>query len=131
MVPIAGGPNSRFALEIASIMAHQNEGEIVPFNVTLPGKETMDVDAFIEKECGDMIKEKIIKPKYAVSKNIGNTILEEAHKYDLIVMGASNEKALQHILHSTIPEDIARSTEKPMVMVKATGGIQSFIKKWI
>ncbi|MBN1482794.1 amino acid permease [candidate division KSB1 bacterium] len=131
LVPVSGGPNSRLALAIAAIMVDPADGYIVPLNITAPGKETLDIEQFIEKECEKGVRDKVKEPQYAVSKQVSATILEQAAHYDLIVIGASNAKALSHLIRSSIPEEVAASTDKPMVMVKSTEGIQSFLKRYL
>ncbi len=131
LVPISEGPNSRLALDIAAMMADPEDGYIVPLNITSPGKETLDIDQFVEKFCDQSVRDKIKEAKYVVSKNISSTILQVSHDFDLIVIGASNARALSHLIRSTIPEDVANGTDKPMVMVKSNEGIQSLLKRYI
>ena len=132
LVPLAGGPNSAFALEIASILADPDQGEIVPLNVTQPGKVTVDIEAFIEQTTVQWdIKTNLLEPKYAVSRDITKAILDESQDYDLVVIGASKERLLQQMVMSSIPEEVARRCDKPLVMVKATEGIESLIKRWV
>ena len=131
LVPVSGGPNSRLAMEIAGIMADPDDGYIVPLNITAPGKETLDIDQFIEKVCDEVVRDKVRQPQYAVSKHISETILSVAREYDLIVIGASNDKALAQLIRSTIPEDVAAGTDKPMVMAKATERFESLLKRYI
>lgn len=129
LVPIAGGPFSQFALEVASIMMHPTNGVIVPFNVTPPGKETLDIDEFVSKTLKGRIGAQHIKPKYSVSKYISEIIIHEAAEYDLVVMGASDERALKYIIRSTIPEQVAKRCKTPLVMVKSHEGMISLLKR--
>lgn len=46
LVPFAGGPNSAFALEIASILVEREGGHVVVFHVASPGKPTQTSKCF-------------------------------------------------------------------------------------
>jgi len=131
LVPIAGGPYSPFALEVASIMMDANEGVIVPFNIAPPGGETLDIEAYIKKTIGDKIPAEKFQPKYFVSRYVAEIIIHEAQEYDLIVIGASQEKALRQLRRSTIPEEVARRSNKSLIMVKPRKGFKSLIKRVI
>jgi nucleotide-binding universal stress UspA family protein len=131
VVPVSGGPNSRLAVEVASIMATPNDGYVVPLNITAPGKETLDIEQFLKKNFDQSVQDKVREPRYIVSRQVSSSILEVAKDFDLIVLGASNAKALSHLIRSTIPEDIAAGTDKPMVMVKSTEGFKSLLKRYI
>ena len=130
-MPVSGGTNSRLAVEVASIMATPQDGYIVPLNITAPGKETLDIEQFLKKNFDESVQDKVREPKYIVSRQVSSSILEVVEDFDLIVLGASNAKALSHLIRSTIPEDIAAGTDKPMVMVKSTEGFKSLLKRYI
>ena len=132
LVPFAGGPNSAFLLEIAAILVDKPGGEIVPLNIAPPGKPTQDIEAFLnETPALKGYDKSLFKPKYIVSRQILQTILDESEDFDLVVIGSSRERALQQIVMGSIPEELARRCEKPLVMVKSTEGLKSFIKRWI
>jgi basic amino acid/polyamine antiporter, APA family len=131
LVPVSDCQNSRLALEIAAIMVDAEGGEIVPFNITAPGGETLNLDNFLSKEESEVFAGKNVNPKYAVAKNISETIIKEAPDYDLIVIGTSNDWSLRNMIRSTIPEEVAQGCNKPMVMVKATQGFQSLVRRYI
>ncbi|MBN1352716.1 amino acid permease [candidate division KSB1 bacterium] len=132
LVPFAGGPNSAIILEIAAILADKPGGEIVPLNIAAPGKPTQDIESFLENTPSlKAFDRNLFKPKYVVSRHIVKTILDESKAYDLVVIGSSRERMLQQMVMGSIPEELARHCTKPLVMVKSTEGIQSFIKRWI
>ncbi|MFC1668116.1 amino acid permease [Chlamydiota bacterium] len=132
LVPFSGGPNSTLAIETAANLCYEKDGEIIVFTVRLPGKQTVDVDAVLQEKVSNSIRSsKKIITKYNVSKNIIQTILHESKEYDLVVIGASNESIFHQIFLGSIPEEIARRCQKPVIMVKKNQGIRSFLKKWI
>jgi len=133
LLPFAGGPNSTLALEIASILIDKKEGEITILNVTQPGKPTQDIEAFLGQSPEFRRKkyQRLFTPKYIVSKNIASAILQEAQEYDLVVIGTSQVGMFQQMLLGSIPEEVARKCERPLVIVKASKGVRFLIKRWI
>ncbi len=130
-VPLAGGRNGAYALEIASILTDKKEGEIFAFTVE-KGKNIFDINSFVETN-----KEKIhiplnrVKTSTVKSANVIDAIAKEAEEYDLIVVGATEQPMLSQMTHATMPELIAQRCNLPLVVVKASGGIKSWIKRWI
>ena len=60
-----------------------------------------------------------------------DAILSEAQDYDLVVLGCTRQPILRQIAHNPVPETVARRCDKPLVMVRAAGGIRSWIRRWI
>ena len=130
LVPLAGGPNGAFALEVASILADETEGEIVAFTVA-GGKRKFDIDAFVADHADRItIPAERVSTKTSAAKDVIRTLLAECKKYDLIVLGCTLEPILSRFTRETLPETIAKRCGKPLVMVKAGGGIRSWIRRW-
>jgi APA family basic amino acid/polyamine antiporter len=132
LVPLAGGPNSRLSLEMASIFVDPEEGKIVPFNVTQPGKPTLDIDKFLEKtqeryHCSP----ELFEPKFAVNKHPSEAILEEAKNCDLLVIGATDGSVLRQFTGVPLPEAVARQTDIPLIMVKAGTVVKTWVERWL
>ncbi|OQX95656.1 hypothetical protein B6I21_04245 [candidate division KSB1 bacterium 4572_119] len=134
LVPFAGGPNGAFALEIASILLDQKEGEIFPLNIARPGQPTKDIEAFLSESISEYgLKKSLFTPKYIISKNFVEAISKEANKgdYDLVIMGATRGKFFKKIVRGSLPEEIAKNVQKPLVMVNSIEGLSLLIKKII
>ena len=131
LVPLAGGPNGALALEIASVLAEKEDGEIVGFTVAGKGVP-FDVDGFVSANRGRLhLPAERVHSKIAARADVAPAILEEAEAYDLVVLGCTREPLLHHIGRETVPETVARLCPKPLVMVKAPVGIRSWIKRWV
>jgi len=132
LVPCAGGPHSLLALKTASILIDPAEGTITPFNVTVPGKPTLDVEAFLEKNVSSLHcpLERFV-PKHAVSRKILDAILEETASRDLIIVGATGERRLRQFAVGSLPEELAEKTSCPMIMVKAKTPVESLVNRWV
>ena len=131
LVPVGGGPNSAFALEVATILAHPEKRKITVLNVDT-GQYSYDVESFLEAQCERLdIARRDFEVKTVKSRSAVYTILKESKDIDLVVMGATNKPVLYRFTRQTLPEKIACRCPKPLVMVKKGVGVTSWIKKWI
>jgi APA family basic amino acid/polyamine antiporter len=137
LVPIGGGPNSGFSLSIASILADNEEGEIVAFTA---GKgtteEVFDLKKFVEDHLDEMeIPRDRVRIRTREGDSIVESILKEAEDenegYDLVVIGCTQHGFLHQVGRRPVPETVAKLCAKPLVMVQASTGLQSWIKRWI
>lgn len=134
LVPLAGGPNGAFALEVASILAEDEHdaatSQITAFTVDT-GRGTLDLDNYVDEQVDKLklgrnqFKTKTVKAKSAVM-----AILKEAKNYDLVVLGTTNKPLLAKITRQSLPEKIASRCTKPVAMVKSGIGVRSWIKRW-
>jgi len=130
LVPLAGGPNGALALELADILA-EKEGEVVAFHVA-GGKKRFDLEQFVELHGARLqlpagrLRAKTVRKPDAV-----RAIIDESEAYDLVVVGAAREPLLYQVVRHSIPETVARTCTKPLVLAKASGGIRSWIRRWI
>ena len=96
------------------------------------GGNTFDIDDFVKTNISKLhISPKRVKTLTVESNNIINAILSESSKHDLVVIGSTEQPWLNQITHATMPELIAQKCNLPLVVVKASGGIKSWIKRWI
>ncbi|MBN1898434.1 MAG: amino acid permease [Spirochaetes bacterium] len=131
LVPLAGGPNGLFAMEMADIIAKNDGGEVTFFTVK-SDKYPFDLKRFIEQNKDKLtLPENKIHIKAIMSFDIINSILEESRDHDLVVLGCTRQPLLFQFMRHSIPETVAQKCQKPVVMAKASGGIRSWIKRWI
>jgi len=131
LVPLSGGPNGVFALEIASILAERDEGEIVAFTAEVGGRP-FDIDAFVEAQQDRMfVLRERVGTKVVRASSVTDAILTEAEQYDLVVLGHTREPLIYQMARDSIPEVVARRCTKPLIIAKASGGLRSWIKRWI
>ena len=132
LVPIAGGPNSALALEMATSLAEKNGGSVTAMTVETPGRKPLDLKEFIEENASRChIDQSRINCKTATGSDVVTTILETAEDYDLVVIGSTTESMLSKIAHAPIPETVAKKLEKPLVMCRAASGIQGWLNRYI
>ena len=131
LVPVAGGPNGAFALEIASILADTGNGRITAFSASNPDRP-FDVKRFVEDNRYRLhLSVDRVETKTVDSRHVVDAILEEADRHDLVVMGCTREPLLYQVVRTTIPEIVAQRCHKPLVTVKASGGIRSWLRRWV
>ena len=131
LVPVAGGRNAAFALEIAGILADAEEGHITAMTVTGHGGP-FDLAGFVEAHHPRMqFPRDRVHTRTAQGRNVVEAILAEAADYDLIVLGCTAQPLWYQFVHSSVPEAVAQACDKPVVMVKMGGGLRSWIERWI
>ena len=134
LVPLAGGPNGPLALEVAGMLADDDEGEIVAFTVN--GRRDFDLEGYVQANIKSLqLPADRVSIKTVTARSVTQGILKEAGKadenYDLVVLGSTGKTRLRQMAKNPIPETVAKRCRKPLVMVKASAGIQSWIKRWI
>ncbi|MBI9017916.1 MAG: amino acid permease [Phycisphaerae bacterium] len=136
LVPVAGGPNSDFAVEVAAMLnklEQDKDTSITLLNIdTGSAKHKFETQKFLEKQLKQLdINPDRINTKTIKSKNPVNAILTESLKYDLIVMGTTNKPMIAQYAKQSIPEQVAIQCTKPIAIVKSGKGVRVKIKRWI
>ena len=132
LVPYAGGPNAAFSLETAATMVEKEGGKVIVFSVAQPGKPTRDIDLFLAETVPRLnVPMGLFESKYAVSRDILQTLIDEAEHHDLVVVGATEDPLFRQRFMGSLPEELAKKCQKPLIMVKAKHPIKSLIKRWI
>ena len=131
LVPVAGGPNGGFALEIACMLVDKEEGVINVFTVATD-RDKFDVVGFVSEHKERLqIPGEHISMKAVNATKVTEAILQEAEEHDLVVIGCTRKSRIYQMTREAVPEAVARRCQQPVVMVNAAHGIQSWIKRWI
>ncbi|MBS3762081.1 MAG: amino acid permease [Planctomycetes bacterium] len=131
LVPVAGGPNAALAMEVAAIMCDPEDAELVALNVET-GDSSFRAEGFIEANLP-----RIEMPSDSVhaltiqSTNIAETILEKAEEFDLVVMGWTRRSHLYQLYRGSVSLTVGRRCETPLALVRASGGLRSWISRWL
>jgi nucleotide-binding universal stress UspA family protein len=118
LLPVRGGPYADFALEIADQLALSFAGEITVLHceqrfATVEVGET-HYDAFIRK----LRFHPRITRLITVQGDPHEVILQEAQRHDLVIIGAGAGAEPDSFILGPIVEQIARSMDKPLLVVK-------------
>jgi amino acid transporter/nucleotide-binding universal stress UspA family protein len=120
LVPISSGPNTRLASRLAGLLVDPLEGTVRALHVHHPGRRVMDADALV---AGVMLKAELPQERYSIgmltSPYPKRVILEAAQNADLVIIGASLAGWGRRMLRISLPEEIARECDKPMIVVRA------------
>jgi nucleotide-binding universal stress UspA family protein len=120
-----------FALEIASILAERDDSEIVAFTVNDPKRDIQipqitDINGKKVQISFDRIKFKVTQSSHVVE-----AILEEAKGYDLVVLGSTQDPLIRQMTRDSVSTACARGCGTPLIIVKSSGGLRSWIKRWL
>jgi len=131
LVPISGGPNSKFALELANILTEVPDSRITVLYVDT-GRGKFNAELQTREWLRDLkIDNSKVKVEIVYHTNVEKTITSMAADYDMMIIGATGKKLLQHFVEISLPERIAIKCDTPVAMVKATTGLRSWVKRWI
>ncbi|HEY7220111.1 MAG TPA: glucosyl-3-phosphoglycerate synthase [Candidatus Binatia bacterium] len=118
LLAVRGGPYAEFALEIAERLALSLSGEIT----VLHCEQHFAAPEFSESFYGDFIAGLRFKPQVkrlvTVEGNPQDVILQEAQRHDLVITGATAGTEPHSFILGPIVEQFARSTDKPLLVVK-------------
>jgi uncharacterized hydrophobic protein (TIGR00271 family) len=129
LVPTAGGPHAPAALQIGLDLAGESKAEIIALNLIL-GSATpsarqeaqVKIDQTLEAiEDASRVSRRIVR-----AEDARQGILEAAARCDLLLLGASEEGVLDQITFGGLPEDIARTSPIPVILVKRYRGLPTF-----
>lgn len=122
LVPVRGGPHAELALRFAATIAERHGAEIRVLHL-LPSGVTQAIRAQAERALQVFVKQNVGVPVETLLRettNVRTTILREAEKVDLVVMGASavpgGDEGGQ--LFGALPESIALRAKPTVVVVK-------------
>ncbi len=136
LVPVAGGPNSRMALEMALTEADAIElrtgkrPEVVALNLIAgSGDAAARHDELIrEFDIANWPIELRIEP---IREGVVADILRVAADFDQIIIGASEEGLLEQRLFGSIPQHIAEEAEATVMMVKRHDIVKFGVRRWL
>ncbi|MBN2103135.1 amino acid permease [bacterium] len=131
LVPVSGGPNSGFALEMASFLIQKEGGKITLFTVTTE-KHEFSIKEFVHEHQKRLnIADKIIEIRQMNETNVARCILQESGAHDLVVIGYTQQPLIQQVTHPTIPDIVARECQTPLIIAKGTERFESWFRRWI
>jgi uncharacterized hydrophobic protein (TIGR00271 family) len=142
LVPTSGGPNVPLATRLALLLARGHETTVTTVyiadeNATQEeiGEGNLRIQQTINNmreqavELSRQIDKKInfkdvpIEGRVIKSSNIVSGIAKAGAEYDLLLLGASEESLIDQMLFGTIPEQVARESCTPVVIVKRYSGL--------
>lgn len=123
LVPIAGGPNSSYALQLLPALAKLavtptlKVAQVFPPSIMLPDTSGLEKAAFFLSQKLNTGVATIPVRSYSVADAVIH--LAESDHCDVVVLGASREGLLQQVVHGNIPEAIARGVHSTVILVRS------------
>ncbi len=125
LVPLAGGPNSKFALHMAKALAQQPEVSVVVFHAAPAGLDeeglddaTMAIHEIVETELGEIPS--WLTVKVAASDTVLEGLLGEigVDRYDLVILGAGGDVFSPRYIFGALNDALIESVKSPMMIVR-------------
>jgi len=134
LLPTAGGEHARHAEAYISSIVRKFGGKITVASVAQPkaskamlseiNERLHDARMRLSKDNGIEVESKLIRHS-AVTAGI----LREAKKYDAVVVGATGRGVLPQILFGQIPEQIAKRSTRPVILVKRYHPVKAMLAR--
>ena len=126
LLAVRGGPYAEFALQIAEQLALSLTGEITVLHCV----QHLASPEFSESLYGDFLGGLGFKPNVkrlvTVEGSPQEIILQEAQRHDLVIIGATAGVEPRSFILGPIVEKFARSTDKPLLVVKTPQPIETW-----
>jgi CIC family chloride channel protein len=122
---MAGGPNARRAIELLPglirLYHHPEALKIWLCQVHTP--TTFHLDAREIEEAAEFLRSQVdssILPICISSTSVSGAIIDlaESENCDVVMLGASREGLLQHVIHGNIPDAIAQGVNSTVIVVR-------------
>ncbi|WP_436344621.1 universal stress protein [Natronorubrum sp. FCH18a] len=122
LVPVAGGPHVRPAVDVAKAIAVRNDATVSLASVVDSETDSTTADEYIdqaraalEEAPGPSVRTE--SATYA-GNDVATELLAVAADHDVIVFGATRQGVLQRRLVGTIPRTVTRQTDKTVVLAR-------------
>ena len=129
LVPTAGGPHAPIAARLAMLLSEAFGSEVTALYVQL-GRATHhqmeENKQRIAKTLNGLEFQRPPEQKVIVADSVVEGIVREAEKYDLVLLGASEEGLFDQFVFGSIPQQIAARVPKTAVIVRRYGGATQF-----
>ena len=142
LLPTAGGEHARHAEQFATALAAMEAGSLTLCRVLDPDapadRVTAEEASLAEAKArvegyqvtgdgeqpsdGELVKTNLIRHR---SVPVG--IIKEVENYDAVVVGAASQSFSSQVLFGTIPENIARYSNKPVIVIKRHHAVKALV----
>lgn len=126
LLAVRGGPYAEFAIEVASQLARTLDAEVTVLHceerIAARGLSDRPYLAFLHK----LPYYPQVKRLITVQGDPESTIIEEAKRHDIVIVGAAARREPQAFFLGPIVGRIAKVMQKPLVVVKTPQPLQSW-----
>ncbi|NOY68905.1 MAG: amino acid permease [Deltaproteobacteria bacterium] len=133
LFPTAGGPHSLLAAEYLGYYCDAYDYKVDGCYVVRPdADESARISArrWVEKTTRLTGLSGRVNTRLIKGKRVASSLAIAARKYDMVIMGASNEGVFSNALFGEIPERVARYAQTPVMIVKRyEGPVKSLVNR--
>jgi len=132
LLPSAGGEHAQRAEEYAADIAAAQQGSLALCSVVAPEAPEERVQSEEERLGEDLARIELpgdLSSKVIRSQSVVEGILEESENYDAVVVGATASSFTTKMFFGSIPENVARRADRPVIMVKRHHAVASLVRR--
>lgn len=134
LLPTAGGEHAQCAEQYAHSLVHAIDGHLTTCQVVSPDADKEQIQQS-RNNLVRSIKRLRAMPRIDMddqlieNKSVVEGIIQTAENYDAVMIGAAGQSIYPQILFGSIPEEIAKKTNKTVIMVKHYHPVKALIGK--
>ncbi|MEP0870972.1 chloride channel protein [Trichocoleus desertorum AS-A10] len=122
LVPIAGGPNAQYAVQLLPALTSLGETPLVKLCQVFEPNQQEPNTAILDQAARSLDRRLatpvIVTPVWGASVSEAVVKLAQKERCDVIALGASREGMLQQAIKGNIPEAIARNSQCTVILVR-------------
>lgn len=129
LVPTAGGPHAPIAARLAMTLSETYDSQVTALYVQLGRATPQQMEENrrrITQTLNGLAFRRPPEQKVVVADSVVEGIVREAEKYDLVLLGASEEGLFDQFVFGSIPQQIAARVPKTALIVRRYGGPTEF-----
>jgi len=132
LLPTAGGEHAQRAEQYAASIADSQRGSLTLCSVVSPDAADESFESAEQqiKEATERIElDGELSGKVIRNQSVISGILDESKEYDAIVLGAASGGLTTKMFFGSIPEDVARNADRPVIMVKRHHAVGALVRR--
>jgi len=132
LLPSAGGPHARLAEQYAVSLARNGGSSITLCNVIPPGarlEQIQEAQGRLREAAARIGQANGVETLLVRNGSVVDGIVRESEDYDAVVVGAAEKSKRGQILLGNIPENIARRTKTPVIVVKRYDPVKALLQR--
>jgi nucleotide-binding universal stress UspA family protein/glycosyltransferase involved in cell wall biosynthesis len=118
LLPVRGGPNAEFALQIAAQLALTLDGEVTVLHCEPPSNAAQFGEDVYRMFIQRLRFQPQVKRLVTARGDPKEAILQEASRHDIVIIGAGPVTEPRSLFFGPIVDHIAKATDKPLLIVK-------------
>ena len=130
LIPSNAGLHSIMATEVAKNLIKGTDAKVTVFTVKRKN-ESYDRIRRRLRTVINQFDENSARLKIVNGDDIVDEIVYEAHKHDIVILGATEEGFWQQLLLGKVSERIAAKCSNTVILTKKDLGVKSWVKRWL